>query len=78
MGLSRADALLMEIRVGLESLASQKAVVDHVITTSGKLTFQAKEAERLIEVLQEERDLAQGVHDAVKDLRDGDPDIRAI
>ena len=44
MGLSRADSLLIEIRVGLESLASQKAVVDHVIATSGKLTFQAKEA----------------------------------
>ena len=78
VGLARADALLIEIRVGLESLASQKAVVDHVITTSGKLTFQAKEAERLIEVLQEERELAQGVHDAVKELRDADPDIRVL
>ncbi len=78
MGLSRADALLIEIRVGLESLASQKAVVDHVIATSGKLTFQAKEAERLIEVLQDERDLTQGVHDAVKELREADPDIRAL
>jgi hypothetical protein len=78
MGLSRADSLLIEIRVGLESLASQKAVVDHVIATSGKLTFQAKEAERLIEVLQDERDLTQGVHDAVKELREADPDIRAL
>ena len=76
--LSRADALLMEIRVGLESLASQKAVIDHVIATSGKLTFEAKEAEGLIEALRQERELTQGVHDAVKKLRETDTDIRAI
>ena len=76
--LSRADALLMEIRVGLESLASQKAVIDHVIATSGKLTFEAKEAEGLIEALREERELTQGVHDAVKKLRETDTEIRAI
>ena len=76
--LSRADALLMEIRVGLESLASQKAVIDHVIATSGKLTFETKEAEGLIEALREERELTQGVHDAVKKLRETGTDIRAL
>ena len=41
--LSRADALMREIRTGLESLTSQRAVVDRVIAASGKLSFEARE-----------------------------------
>ena len=75
--LARADGLLMDIRAGLESLRSQKAVVDQVIVTSGQLTYEAKEAERLLVALRQERDLTQGIHDALKEMRDEDSDARA-
>ena len=75
--LARADGLLMDIRAGLESLRSQKAVVDQVIVTSGQLTYEAKEAERLLIALRQERDLTQGIHDALKEMRDEDSDARA-
>ncbi len=67
--LERADALLREIRSSLESLASQRAVVDQVIATSGRLSVEAREAEGLLEALREERMLTQGIHDALKELR---------
>ena len=67
--LEHADALFKEIRVGLESLTSQRAVVDRVITTSGRLSVEAREAEGLLEALREERELTQGIHDALKELR---------
>ena len=67
--LERADALLREIRASLESLASQRAVVDQVIATSGRLSVEAREAEGLLEALVEERAMAQGIHGALKELR---------
>ena len=76
--LSRADALLREIRAGLESLTSQGAVVDHVIATAGKLSFEAREAEGLVSALREERELTQGIHDGLKKLRDEDSDTPDI
>jgi hypothetical protein len=67
--LERADALLREIRTSLESLTSQRAVVDRVIATSGRLSVEAREAEGLLEALRVERELTQGIHDALKELR---------
>ena len=78
MRLGRADALLREIRSGLESLTSQRAVVDQVIATSGKLSFEAREAEGLINALREERELTQGIHDGLKELREEDSDTIQI
>ncbi|MCK5652527.1 MAG: hypothetical protein KAJ42_14160, partial [Gemmatimonadetes bacterium] len=75
--LARADSLLMDIRAGLESLRSQKAVVDQVIATSGQLTYEAKEAERLLVALRQERDLTQGIHEALKEMREDDSKARA-
>ena len=76
--LGRADVLLREIRAGLESLTSQRAVVDRVIATSGKLSFEAREAEALINALREERELTQGIHDELKELRKDDSDTGHI
>jgi exonuclease SbcC len=45
--LERADALLREIRSSLESMTSQRAVVDRVLATSGRLSVEAREAEGL-------------------------------
>ena len=67
--LGRADALLREIRASLESLTSQRAVIDQVIATSGRLSVEAREAEGLLDALREERELTQGIHDALKELR---------
>ena len=72
--LERAEGLLREIRSGLESLTSQRAVVEQVIATSGKLSFEAREAEGLIDALRQERELTQGIHDALKELRQEDSD----
>ena len=76
--LARADGLLMDIRAGLESLRSQKAVVDQVISTSGQLTYEAKEAERLLIQLRQERDLTQGIRDALQEMRDEDSDTSSL
>jgi chromosome segregation ATPase len=76
--LGRADALFREIRSSLESLTSQRAVVDQVIATSGKLSFETREAEGLIHALREEREMTQGIHDALKELREEDSDITQI
>ena len=70
--LTQAQALLMDIRAGLETLGSQKAVVDHVIEQSGQLAFEVKEAEALLDALRREREMTQRIHDAVKELRDDD------
>jgi len=75
--LARAEGLLMDIRAGLESLRSQKAVVDQVIATSGQLTIEAKEAERLLVALRQERNLTQGIHEALKEMREDDSEARA-
>jgi len=75
--LTQAQALLMDIRAGLQTLGSQKAVVDHVIEQSGQLAFEVKEAEALLDALRREREMTQRIHDAVKELRDDDSAARA-
>ena len=46
--LAQAQGLLLDVRAGIETLGSQKAVVDHVIEQSGQLAFEAKGAEALL------------------------------
>ena len=62
--------MLMDIRGGLETLRGQKVVVDHVIETTGKLAYEAKEAEGLIATLRQEREITQRIHEALKEMRD--------
>jgi len=52
--LVRADAALIDVRHGMETIQSQRAFLDQVIETAGALRFQAKQAEALIETLREE------------------------
>ena len=75
--LAQAQGLLLDIRAGLDTLGSQKAVVDHVIEQSGPLAFEAKEAEGLLEAMRREREMTQRIHDAVKELRDDDSAAQA-
>jgi chromosome segregation ATPase len=67
--LARAEGVLMDTQASLETLRSQKALIDHVVEKAGKLEFQAKEAEALIASLREERELAAKIHEAVVELR---------
>jgi chromosome segregation ATPase len=67
--LARAEGVLMDTQASLETLRSQKALIDHVVEKAGKLEFQAKEAEAMIASLREERELAAKIHEAVVELR---------
>jgi chromosome segregation ATPase len=68
--LARAEALLIDIQSSLETLESQKAMVDYVVKKAGALTFQTKQAEALIDALREERELTNRVQTAFARLRD--------
>jgi len=67
--MARLDTLLGDIQGSLESVRSQKAVVDAVLEKASQLSFQAKEAEALITALREERDVAGRVLEAVREVR---------
>jgi chromosome segregation ATPase len=62
--LSRADALLIDIRSTLENIQGQKTFLDRVMNKTGSLTFQIKQAEALIANLRNERKVAGGIRDA--------------
>ena len=68
--MARLDTLLNDIQGSLETVHSQKAVVDAVLEKAGQLSFQAKEAEALIAALREERDVARRVLEAVREARE--------
>jgi chromosome segregation protein len=74
--LARADALLIEIQSSLETLESQKTLVEYVVEKAGALTFQVKHAEALIDTLREERELTGRMKSAFDRLVD-DPDLAA-
>ena len=67
--MARLDALVADIQSSLETVRSQKAVVDAVLEKAGQLAFQSKEAEALITALREERDVSGRVLEAVRDVR---------
>ena len=55
--LARADAMILDVQSSIETLQNQKSIVDHVVEKAGTLTFQTRQAEALIQILREERDL---------------------
>lgn len=55
--LARADAMILDLQSSIETLQSQKTIVDQVVEKAGTLTFQVRQAEALIQILREERDL---------------------
>ncbi len=65
--LARVEALHIDVRSSLETLQGQKALVDHVVEKAGTLSYQAKQAEALIDMLREERTIATRVRAAVED-----------
>ena len=75
--LARADALLIDIKSSLEAVSGQKAFLDEVVTQAGSLTFQAKEAEVLIDTLRKERNLTDRFRAAVQDPDQEDQQAQA-
>ena len=61
--------LLQDVRVNLETLGEQKAVIDHVGEKLAKLEFMMQEAQNTLRTLQHERELAERIEMSIKQLR---------
>ena len=69
---SKANAiahLLDDVRINLEALGEQKAVVDHVAEKVAQLEFTLQEARNTLRTLQHERELAERIEQGIKQLR---------
>ena len=61
--------LLDDVRVNLETLGEQKAVIDHVSEKLARVEFAMQEAQTTIRTLQHERELAERIEQSIKQLR---------
>ena len=61
--------LLEDVRVNLETVGEQKAVVDHIIDRLAKLEFVTVEAQNTLRMLSQERELAERIEQSIKQLR---------
>ncbi len=61
--------LLEDVRVNLETLGEQKAVIDHVAEKLARLEFVMQEAQNTLRTLQHERELAERIEQSIKQLR---------
>ena len=61
--------LLEDVRVNLETLGEQKAVIDHVAERLARLEFVMQEAQNTVHNLQHERELAERIEESIKQLR---------
>ena len=61
--------LLQDVRVNLETLGEQKAVIDHVGEKLAKLEFMMQKAQNTLRTLQHERELAERIEMSIKQLR---------
>ncbi len=59
--LARAEALLLEVRSGVEALEGQKAIIDQAVEKTSSLRFLLKQADSRISELREERELTSRV-----------------
>ncbi|PYR29002.1 MAG: hypothetical protein DMF92_12845 [Acidobacteria bacterium] len=57
------------MRVNLETLGEQKAVVDHVAEKVAQLEFMLQDARNTLRGLQHERELAERISQGIKQLR---------
>src|SRR6185503_15589932 len=65
--------LLDDVRINLEMLGEQKAVVDHVAEKAAQLEFMLQEARNTQRSLQHERELAERIEQGIKQLRSKTP-----
>ena len=61
--------MLEDVRLNLETLGEQKAVVDHVMDNFTRLTEKVQEAQTTMRSLQTERELAERIERGIKTLR---------
>ena len=61
--------LLEDVRINLETLGEQKAVVDHVAEKLARMEFAMQEAQTIIRALQHERQLAERIEQSIKQTR---------
>jgi len=57
------------VRINLETLSEQKAVVDHVSEKASQLEYMLQEARNTLRALQQERELAERIEQGIKKLR---------
>ena len=65
--------LLEDVRINLETLGEQKAVIDHVSEKLARLDFMMQEAQNTLRTLQHERELAERIEQSIKQLRSRSP-----
>ena len=58
--------LLGDVRVNLESVAAQKAVVDHIVDRLAKLEFVILETQNTLRMLNQKRGLPEGIENSIK------------
>jgi len=61
--------MLEDVRLNLETLGEQKAVVDHVMESFSRLNEKVQEAQTTLRSLQAERELAERIERGIKQLR---------
>ena len=61
--------MLEDVRLNLETLGEQKAVVDHVMESFSRLNEKVQEAQTTMRSLQAERELAERIERGIKQLR---------
>ena len=61
--------MLEDVRLNVETLGEQKAVVDHLMDNFTRLTEKVQEAQTTLRSLQTERELAQRIERGIKTLR---------
>jgi hypothetical protein len=72
------EALVGDLRSGLQTLRGEKAMVDLALEKAGELSFEVKEAEALIRALRDERKASTRFLEAMRLEGDTDrPEQRA-
>ena len=61
--------LLEDVRVNLETVSEQKAVIDHLTEQMGTVQFVMQEAQNTLRMLNRERELAERIEQSIKQLR---------
>ena len=61
--------LLEDVRINLETLGEQKAVIDHLTEKLARLEFVMQEAQNTLRMLNHERELAERIEQSIKQLR---------
>ncbi len=61
--------LLEDVKVNLETLGEQKAVIDHLSDKLARLEFVMQEAQNTLRMLTHERELAERIEQSIKQLR---------